>query len=104
MSDFEELYSLLFTGLVIILFFALVADIVNRFYTSNVMAMSHLELISRALNYSKVVIDEGAGSDYEIDDLEMNKSFSKLYNESGVLPALIIEGGYFHVGRVIAFK
>ncbi len=86
MSDYEEVYSLFFTGLIVLFLFLTVYNIVSNFERVHTNLLTTNLLVSKALLESKIVSDE-----LPITNASLTTA----------LPIIILEDNVMRVGEVI---
>ena len=104
MFDFEDAYSLLFTGILLVALFLISNNIVLSYTASSNELLTGSLLLSKALNYSRLLYNSFDYSMVEVHNLELNESFSKTYNNTIVLPCVILDADKYYSCRVAAYE
>ncbi|MBN1923822.1 MAG: hypothetical protein JW791_03625 [Nanoarchaeota archaeon] len=86
MKDFDDVYSLLFTGVIILFFFLTVYNIIENLEESIKLVLEGQLLSSKALHYSKVL---DASDNVLFINLKENQSLNAAFNNSRALPAIL---------------
>lgn len=102
MVDWEDLYSLLFTGILVLFLFVTVHNIIYNYHEDFLKILSTNRLLSIALNYSNIIYSDEVIINTLVTNLETNETIgSTQFNNTVGLPCLIFNEIMF-VGRVVS--
>lgn len=101
MTDYSEIYSMLFTGIIILFLFLTVHDIILNFQESYSLILKSNFLSVKGLNYSTVLKSDELKGEYFVN-LESGEEYGSLQSNFSVgFPLLILEGNNYYIARVI---
>jgi len=90
MSDFEQVYSLLFVCLIFFSLFLIVYESINFFQKNQELTLNYNLLYYESLNYSKIVYS--------------SPSINEIEGVTISLPYLLIQNNSYEIRRVIGFE
>jgi hypothetical protein len=101
LTDYSEVYSLLFTGIIILFLFLTVYTVVANFEDKHELLLSSNLLTSKTVKHSRVLNESELVNGFFIN-LETEEIYGSLTgNLTSSLPFLLFKNEVFNIGRVV---